>query len=133
MIHIAQPENAIWWFNEAISNGLSDFDKRIMIVETAYPHTLQDADNANNLLGESTLIQGYPASPQGQLNDMITLTINALRGGCEGIIYWEPAWISTDCFTQWGQGSHWDNASFFDAFDENEALPAFDFFSREYQ
>ncbi len=35
-----------------------------------------------------------------------------------GVIYWEPSWVSTDCWTQWGKGSHWENASFFD-FDNN--------------
>jgi arabinogalactan endo-1,4-beta-galactosidase len=26
VIHIAQPENAIWWFNDAVANGLTGFD-----------------------------------------------------------------------------------------------------------
>jgi len=30
------------------------------------------------------------------------------------VIYWEPAWVSTECFTPWVQGSSWDNATFFD-------------------
>jgi len=36
------------------------------------------------------------------------------ESGGGGIIYWEPAWVSTNCNTQWGQGSHWDNATLFD-------------------
>ncbi|MFT5386026.1 MAG: arabinogalactan endo-1,4-beta-galactosidase, partial [Saprospiraceae bacterium] len=36
------------------------------------------------------------------------------EGGGEGLIYWEPAWVSTTCSTQWAQGSHWDNATLFD-------------------
>jgi len=28
----------------------------------------------------------------------------------------------------WGDGSHWDNATLFDAFNNNEALIGFDFF-----
>lgn len=35
------------------------------------------------------------------------------RGGY-GVVYWEPAWVSTGCETQWGMGSHWENATFFD-------------------
>ena len=36
------------------------------------------------------------------------------KAGGEGLIYWEPAWVSTSCSTLWGQGSHWDNATLFD-------------------
>ena len=36
------------------------------------------------------------------------------ESGGQGIIYWEPAWVSTNCKTLWGQGSHWDNATLFD-------------------
>jgi len=159
MIHIAQPENAFWWFAEATKNGLDDFEwiglsyypkwseykfqdiplaidslrklfnKRVMIVETAYPFTMKNADEAGNILGEDALITGYPATPEGQLNYMLDLTKLTLEGGGEGVIYWEPAWISTNCSTRWGKGSHWDNATFFDSENKNEALPAFDFFN----
>lgn len=160
MIHIAQPENAFWWFEQAFANGIGHFEwiglsyypkwssyplnqiasaldslitlfeKRIMIVETAYPYTLRNADPAGNILGEDALVQGYPASPQGQLDYLLELRKNIIEGGGEGLIYWEPAWISTSCNTPWGQGSHWENAIFFDAFNQNEALPAFDFFTK---
>lgn len=160
MIHIAQPENAFWWFTEAIKNGLDDFDwiglsyypkwseykfqdipqaidslkrlfnKRVMIVETAYPFTMENADEAGNILGDDALIPGYPATPEGQLNYMLDLTKLTIEGGGEGVIYWEPAWISTPCSTRWGKGSHWDNATFFDANNKNEALPAFKYFNQ---
>nr|NQU94263.1 glycosyl hydrolase 53 family protein [Bacteroidota bacterium] len=160
MIHIAQPENALWWFGEATKNGLADFEwiglsyypkwseykfegipkaldslrtkfgKRVMIVETAYPHTMQNTDPAGNILGEEALIPGYPATPEGQFKYLTDLTLLTIKGGGQGVIYWEPAWISTKCSTPWGQGSHWDNATFFDAANGNEALPAFGFFNQ---
>jgi len=144
MLHIAQPENGLWWFKEADSAGISDYDwiglsyypiwseytlsnissplktlidnynKRLMIVETAYPFTLQNADNANNILNEDSLISGYSASQQGQLNYLNELKKKIEEAGGEGLIYWEPAWVSTNCKTLWGQGSHWDNATLFD-------------------
>jgi arabinogalactan endo-1,4-beta-galactosidase len=159
VIHIAQPENALWWFGEAETHGLSGyqwiglsyyplwseykldeipqaikllkdkFGKRVMIVETAYPFTFSNADSAGNILGEDALIPAYPATPQGQLDYMTDLVSLTKQGGGEGVIYWEPAWISTKCSTPWGQGSHWDNAVFFDASNGNEALPAFGFFN----
>jgi arabinogalactan endo-1,4-beta-galactosidase len=161
MIHIAQPENALWWFEAAEKHGLegyewiglsyypkwsvykfdeipsaidslrSRFDKKVMIVETAYPFTFSNADEAGNILGEDAVIPGYPATPEGQLNYMTDLVKLTLAGGGEGVIYWEPAWISTKCSTPWGKGSHWDNAIFFDAAKGNEALPAFGFFDQE--
>ncbi|MDH5609909.1 MAG: arabinogalactan endo-1,4-beta-galactosidase [Cyclobacteriaceae bacterium] len=162
MIHIAQPENALWWFKEAVARGLQSFDwiglsyypkwssypltslsravdslvttygKRLMVVETAYPHTLSNKDNANNILGQDALITGYPATPDGQLHYLTDLVAQVVAGGGSGVVYWEPAWISTGCTTLWGTGSHWDNATFFDAYNGNEALPAFDFYSQAY-
>jgi arabinogalactan endo-1,4-beta-galactosidase len=41
-----------------------------------------------------------------------------LENGGSGVIYWEPAWVSSTCSTQWGQGSHQEHAAFFD-FDAN--------------
>ena len=116
---------------KAIDSLKTTYKKHIMIVETAYPHTLLNIDNANNLLGEDAVLPDYPATPEGQLKYLLDLTRISQNAGCEGIVYWEPAWISTKCHTLWGQGSHWDNATFFDASRNNEALPAFSFFNFE--
>ncbi|MEM6526621.1 MAG: glycosyl hydrolase 53 family protein [Bacteroidota bacterium] len=158
MIHIAQPENALWWFSEARQHGIADFDwiglsyypkwsaygidslgialdslistygKDVMIVETAYPHTLNDVDQAGNILGKDALIPGYPATPKGQYDFLERLIEITRKSGGKGVIYWEPAWVTSDCSTLWGQGSHWDNATFFDGVNGNEALPVFDLF-----
>ena len=158
MVHIAQPENAFWWFPQAFSNGLGNFDwiglsyypkwsdydldeveeklkelksmynREIMIVETAYPHGTEDVDAAGNILGPDAIHPGFSPTPEGQRDFLKELTNVTVRAGGRGVVYWEPAWISTSCSTRWGQGSHWDNATFFDASNNNEALPAFDFF-----
>ena len=144
MLHIAQPENGRWWFEQAMQNGVTDFDwiglsyypqfstyaleniqeplaqlintynKKLMIVETAYPFTLDNADTANNVLGSNALVTGFPATQQGQLDYLIELTSKVKQAGGLGVIYWEPAWVSTPCETLWGTGSHWDNATLFD-------------------
>lgn len=156
MLHIAQPENALWWFKEATENGLTDYDwiglsyyplwsdydlqnvgiafktlidtyqKRLMVVETAYPFTMVNADDANNILGDEALISGYPATQQGQLDYLIELKNSIQDAGGEGLVYWEPAWVSTNCMTLWGKGSHWDNATLFDH--ENKATKAISFY-----
>lgn len=143
-LHVAQPENALWWFAEAQQSGLTNYDwigisyyplwsdvtlanlpaaiqtltttygKRLMVVETAYPYTLDNQDSANNILGQDAAVAGFAISPQGQYDYLKTLEQKITEGGGEGLIYWEPAWVSTSCSTQWGQGSHWDNATLFD-------------------
>lgn len=159
MLHIAQPENALWFFQEATQNGLTNYDwigisyypvwsdyslaalpgaietlvknyqKRLMVLETAYPFTMNNKDAANNILGSDALIDGYPASEQGQFDYLVALEEAVVAGGGEGIIYWEPAWVSTGCSTQWGQGSHWDNATLFNH--SNKATIGMGFYSRK--
>src|SRR5699024_9693168 len=109
----------------------STYGKRIMIVETAYPYMLGGVDKANDILTNTALGSGFPATPEGQLEYVLELTRQGIQGGGEGVIYWEPAWVSSSCSTLWGQGSHWENATFFDAKNNNEALPAFKFLNKE--
>jgi len=58
------------------------------------------------------------------MNDVVQMT---LRVGGVGVVYWEPAWVSTSCKTRWGTGSHWENATLFDFRKANELTPAADF------
>ncbi|HEY0044806.1 MAG TPA: arabinogalactan endo-1,4-beta-galactosidase [Allosphingosinicella sp.] len=163
MLHIAQPENVEGWFAAAEVAGVRDydfigisyyrkwssmdvaglgavigrlkarFDAEVIVVETSYPFTNDNADGAPNLLGPDTLIAGYPASPEGQLRYLRDLTQTVVDHGGVGVVYWEPAWVSTRCSTRWSQGSNWDNATFFDFRRGNEALPAFRFFRGKYR
>lgn len=105
----------------------------VIVVETSYPWTLEGADEAANLLSGNTLIEGYPATVDGQSAYLADLTQLIMDAGGEGIVYWEPAWVSTGCSTRWGQGSHWENATFFDFNNGNEVLPSIDFMKREYR
>ena len=162
MIHIAQPENAEWWFPRAAAAGLHGYDviglsyypkwsKRtlaglgatilklrktygvdVMVVETAYPWTLEDADASPNILGRDALLPGYPATPDGQKRYLVDLTQAVLDHGGAGVVYWEPAWVSTGCKTPWATGSAWDNATFFDFHNGDELLPGIDFMNYPY-
>ncbi len=161
MLHIAQPENAEPWFDDAVRNGLTDFDviglsyypkwssrdmgglsetilrirhkygKQVIIVETSYPFTLEGKDAAGNILGEDSLIASYPATIDGQRRYMIDLTQAVLSADGSGVVYWEPAWVSTGCSTRWGQGSHWENATFFD-YQSTDATAGFDYLTHSY-
>ena len=160
MLHIAQPENGLWWFEEATNNGITDFDwiglsyypqwsyytldnvseafsilintynKKLMVVETAYPFTLDNKDLAGNILGTDALVENYPVTQQGQLDYLNELSQIIYESGGKGIIYWEPAWISTNCSTLWGKGSHWDNATLFDQ--DNQANRGMQFYNLEF-
>ncbi len=160
MLHIAQPENVEPWFAAAAAAGVSDFDligisyyrrwstqdldgldavirrlrqtyrAEVIVVEAAYPWTLENADQSANLLGTRTLIAGYPATPQGQRHYLIDLTQRVIASGGVGVVYWEPAWLSSKCKTRWATGSAWDNATLFDH--RGELLPGADFFGFPY-
>lgn len=162
MLHIAQPENVEPWFDAAEKAGVRDFDvigisyykkwstrsmkelgdtiarvrqrfgKDVIVVETAYPFTNENADTSPNLLGPDTLVAGYPATPDGQRRYLIDLTQTVVDGGGIGVVYWEPNWVSTRCGTRWGKGSNWENAAWFD-YRRTEALPAFEFLSHRYK
>ncbi|AWW00473.1 glycoside hydrolase family 53 protein [Arcticibacterium luteifluviistationis] len=162
MLHVAQPDEALEWFENANNNNLQSFDwiglsyypnwskfdlkqleetistlkstynKHVMVVETGYPYSTRNFDEASNVLGNVSGLKGYPISPEGQLSFMIDLTASVIKAGGEGVIYWEPAWVNSNCKTQWGTGSHWENAAFFDASRNNEALPVFQFFGHNY-
>jgi arabinogalactan endo-1,4-beta-galactosidase len=90
------------------------FNKEVMIVETAYPWTSQNADSYNNIYNAGDVEPGYPLSEEGQLNFMTDLTKAIMDGGGMGIMVWEPAWISSSAKDLWGTGSSWENCTFFD-------------------
>lgn len=91
------------------------FQTQVFVVEAAYPWTLLSGDDqASNMLGRNALQRGYKATTMGQLNFMKDLTQILITNGCAGLSYWEPAWLSSVRPTQWGIGSHWENAGFFD-------------------
>lgn len=157
MLHIAQPENAEPWFAAARQAGVTDYDmiglsyyrkwstqdisgltatirrlratyaRPVMVVETAYPFTNDNADASANLLGPDSLDPAYPATPAGQRAYMIDLTRAVFAAGGNGVNYWAPDWVSTRCGTRWGPGSGWDNATWFDFHNRLEALPVMDF------
>ena len=110
--------------NQNINELSNQFQKSVLVLETAYPFTLQWNDNTHNILGLATqLLPEYEASEEGQglfLDDLISLIDENIFG--QGICYWAPDWISTNQF-----GSPWENQALFDFEGESlEALSVFD-------
>ncbi len=85
-----------------------------MILETAYPWGSVGNDGYNNLFGGQTPVARFPFTQQGQLDMMKTITQEMIDGGGIGVVYWEPAWISSGMKDLWGTGSSWENCTFFD-------------------
>jgi arabinogalactan endo-1,4-beta-galactosidase len=75
----------------------TQFGKPIMIAETQYSWTLANGDALGNDTWEaSQLVDGYPASPGGQLsfvNDELSILAAVPHGLGAGLFYWEPEWI----------------------------------------
>jgi arabinogalactan endo-1,4-beta-galactosidase len=114
-----------------IKNLTSKFGKEIMIVETAFPWTTNNADQYSNILSATNIPAGYKASKEDQLKYMQDLTQAIIDGGGTGIMYWEPCWISSNLRDQWGTGSSWENNTYYDF--TGKPLPVIKFMTAEYK
>jgi len=110
---------------DVIKNIRKTYGKKVMIVETAYPWTTENADSYPNIFGNGDGATGYPLTKDGQKKYFIDLTKAVISGGGQGIMYWEPAWITSAMTDKWGTGSAWDNCTLFDF--TGNVLPAMDF------
>jgi arabinogalactan endo-1,4-beta-galactosidase len=117
--------------NTIISSLKSKYNKKIMIVETACPWTNSYADSYTNTISGNTAFSGYDVSKDGQYKFMKDLTQQLIAAGAAGIMYWEPAWISSTLKDEWGTGSAWENNAFFDF--AGNTLPVIDFMTYPYQ
>jgi arabinogalactan endo-1,4-beta-galactosidase len=107
-----------WWHGTLtqLTQNLNDlatrYNKNIIVVETAYPWTLQWYDNVTNIVGNtSQLHSGYPATVDGQFNflfDLIQIIKNVPNNKGKGLFYWAPEFISVQPI-----GSAWENLALF--------------------
>lgn len=119
-----------WWHGtnlDDLSTNLIDistkFNKKIIIIETAYPWTLDYNDCTNNIIGSSdNLIPKYNPSVSGQKEYLISLLDliknKSLNNGI-GLFYWAPEWVSFKG-KEAQDGSSWENLTLFDF--ENNVL-----------
>ncbi len=144
IIHVAQLQYANWWTKNIIEKGqVTDFDilgishyykwstvnamqaigdtiqllkksfnKPIVLVETAFAWT--NTDTYGNLFYSTTPIEGYSFTKEDQQRYMKDLIQTLITNGGTGIMYWEPAWITSSMKDRWGKGSSWENNTFFD-------------------
>jgi arabinogalactan endo-1,4-beta-galactosidase len=88
----------------------------VIVAETGYPWSTQNYDQLGNII--TTPDPEYlPVSPEKQLEYMVDYTHAVQKGGGKGVVFWEPAWVSTPCKTPWGTGSSHEHVAFFDTDD----------------
>ncbi len=115
-----------------IKNMKTTYGKKVMIVETAFPWTSQNADSYNNLFsGTDVSATGYGVSKEEHFRYMKDLTQTVISAGGVGVQYWEPAWISSPMKDRWGKGSSWENNAYFDF--TGNTISVIDWMSFEYQ
>ncbi len=149
VLHCSGLSNISGWFQQLINNGVTDFDiigfsyyyswhdasisamgntirmlrsrwpqYDVMAVETAYLWTTENFDHLGNIINDPDP-EYLPVSPEKQLEYMVDYAREVKRSGGIGVIFWEPAWVSTPCRTAWGVGSSHDHVVFFDPVDNN--------------
>lgn len=139
----------VWNYQNIINHGVSDFDVigisyyyawhggsiselestisdlvrefpgyEVMVAETGYLWTTQNFDGMGNIINTPDP-EYLPVSPEKQLEYMVDFTRAVKKGGGTGVVFWEPAWVTTPCSTPWGTGSSHDHVVFFDPVDNN--------------
>lgn len=70
------------------------YRKEVLIAETSYCYTSKDGDGTGNILaGTHDLVDGYPATVQGQTSMVRDVIAAANEAGALGVFYWEGTWI----------------------------------------
>jgi arabinogalactan endo-1,4-beta-galactosidase len=101
----------------------NQFNKDILIAETAYPFTFGYNDYSNNIIGDATqILPQYEATPQGQLAFLLKIKaiVTSTPKGI-GFCYWGGEWISRYGPTA-TNGSSYENQALWDF--SNTTLPA---------
>lgn len=114
-----------------IQNLKNTYGRKVMIVETAFPWTNQNADNYTNIIDGNIGASGYSVSQTEQLRYLKDLTQTVISAGGSGVQYWEPAWITSKMKDRWGQGSSWENCALFDF--QGNAIEGIKFMKQTYK
>jgi len=109
------------------------YRKDLVVVETAYPWTLDDGDDLENLVTEVGQIPDavqFPPTEQGQLayfEALRQVLLDVPDGRGTGFLAWEPEWVPGVGWTP-GEGNPNDNMTMFDR--QGRGLPSLRAFHR---
>ncbi len=108
-----------WWhgdltaFQQTLDALSAGYNQGIVVVETAYPWTLDSFDNTHNIVGlPEQLLASFPATARGQrdfISEIVRRVDRLPAGRARGVFYWAPEWIAVS-----GLGSSWENLTLFD-------------------
>ena len=95
------------------------YNKKVLVAETGYPFTFDNADSQGNNIGDASAMvhYNYEVSVDGQakaLRDVFAAVaqVNATKSGYGlGAFYWAPEWIAVDSSTWGTYGSGWASSS----------------------
>lgn len=87
---------------EVLKTVAETYDKKVMVVENSYAYTTSDGDGSGNSIGEEDILPEYPASVQGQVNEIrdVCAAVAAVGEAGVGYFYWEPAWIPVNVYEE---------------------------------
>ncbi|MBQ8905791.1 MAG: glycosyl hydrolase 53 family protein [Ruminococcus sp.] len=97
----------------AVLKGIGEnYDKYVMVAETAYPYTDEDGDSFGNAIYSASVDAElrYAVSVDGQaqcLTDVFQAVANVGRKGI-GAFYWEPAWLGVYGISWAEQNALWE-------------------------
>lgn len=101
------------------------YGKDIVVVETAYPWTLENGDGLGNFVtSPSQLVPEFPATPAGQaayFEALRSILAGVPAGRGAGFVDWEPEWLPGVGWAP-GEGNPNDNLTMFSW--SGEGLPA---------
>ena len=148
-LHCAGLKDVNWFFQNLISNGVTDFDimgfsyyyawhqrsiselgaavkslknahpgYEVIALEAGYLWTTRNFDGMGNIITTPDP-QYMPVIPEKQLEYMVDYTRAVMKNGGSGVVFWEPAWVSTPCRTPWGKGSSHDHVVYFEPVNYN--------------
>lgn len=118
-----------WWhgslskLKENLDGLAAQFKKPVMVVETAYPFTLESADDEGNFVKDTKgLVADAPPTPAGQVEFLHR--VNAIVASVPnklglGTIYWAPEYVAAK-----GVKTPYENLCLFDF--DHRALPGLD-------
>lgn len=95
------------------------YNKKVLVAETGYPYTFDNADATGNNIGDASAMvsYNYDVTTDGQawaLRDVFAAvaSVNAVKSGYGlGAFYWAPEWIAVDSSTWGTYGSGWASSS----------------------
>jgi len=106
----------------------NQYDKSVVIAETAYPFTLSWNDWTNNIVGleEQLILPDYPATPNGQLDFLLKVREICKVTNALGFCYWGAEYVAFEG-AESKNDSSWENQALFNF--KNELLPAAEAFN----